>query len=585
VKKHFHILSSLWKKKTPWRVALFLLLLSSVSNTTYAIPVEPNHPVYSFLKRINTRLDLDISLNTLPLSRKQIERILVQLEPQSTLFTQVEREHYQEYKNHFLPKRLPFKTRLYFQKNERHVQLQTTLYGVVQYQDSSKGDNAFSQTTITPEIFGQLNDQWSFYSSVTAGQERGLKRRFREHYNPLFGLPYNTPEKVDANADTRFSNYSFDGFLTSLSWENQWYHLTIGNQWHQWGPGVWQHPSLSQSTYTWTLDTIQARKAWEFVPFNTIEGEPLYPNSRGPFSYRQPRRGYRSPGESYPLPQISGGISWEHLQYTKFFAHKIGTDYDSTSYLTGHRLQLQWKRFSIGAYELLSYSRDRIEWLYVIPFASLFIGEHFAGDRDNVSIGMDVEYRFSNQYRVYGELFLDDLVSPTQLFSNFWGNKYASVLGIEAEGLFWSNTTWQLEYSRVEPWVYSHHTRDNQFQTLGSLLGSSLLPNSHRVNTRIQKWFTHRISGDVEYTFYQHQHHDKGSNLFDVFEKGTSSTKNFLGDNPETSHTLEGNLMYQYSRYIRSTVKLGYHWVENEYSYEGQDNQGFLWSSSLLLSY
>ena len=574
-----------WKRKTLWCGVLFFAFSQLICNTTYATPVEPNHTIYPFLKRLNILLDLDLPLNTLPLSRKQIERILEELEKKTPLLTQVEKKRYQEYRDQFLPKRLPFKTYLYLQKGQRFIQLQTNLYGTIQYQDSAKGAYTFSQTTITPEVFGQLNNQWSFYSAVTIGQERGVQERFREHYNALFGLPYNTPEKAHAGEDVRFSNYFFDGFVTSLSWESKWYSVSIGNQWNQWGPGVWQHPSLSQSTYVWTLDSIQARNAWEFVPLNTIEGEPLYPNNRGAFGYWHPRRGYRFPRESYPLPQMSGSISWENLQYSKFFAQKIGIDYNSTSYLTGHRLQFQWNNFSLGAHELLSYSRNKIEWTYAVPFASLFVAEHFTGDRDNVSLGMDVEYRFLNQYRIYGELFLDDMVSPTQLFSNFWGNKYASVLGVEIEDLFWKNSTWQLEYSRVEPWVYSHHTKDNQFQTIGSLLGSSLLPNSHRVNTRIQKLFTHRVSGDIQYTFYQHQHHQRGSNLFDVFTKGTLSTKNFLGENPESKHTLEGQLIYQYSRYVQSTAKLGYRWVENVYSHEGNNHSSFLWAFSLLLRY
>jgi hypothetical protein len=282
---------------------------------------------------------------------------------------------------------------------------------------------------------------------------------------------------------------------------------------------------------------------------------------------------------------LRGSLQWEFLKYTKFIGQKTSLSFESASYLTGHRLELRWRNITAGAYEILSYSRDEIEWSYALPFVSLFIAEHMVGDRDNVAMGFDLQYVLMNKCRVFLEIFLDDLVGPLELFKDFRGNKTAYVIGAEAPDLAMQNSNIRLEYSRIVPWVYSHDVPDNQLQHLGATLGSGIPPNSQSVNVCLTKYLLSGFEISTAYGLYQHQHNDRGSSLFDVFQEGDPPNREFLGSNFEFRHTADLLVNYKWRHYIETAGLLGYHYTGNWRSSRDLVLKGIRLGLSIFLRY
>jgi hypothetical protein len=120
------------------------------------------------------------------------------------------------------------------------------------------------------------------------------------------------------------------------------------------------------------------------------------------------------------------------------------------------------------------------EWVYMIPFVPYAFAEHYVGDRDNALLSFDMTVMWPRAFRWYIEVLLDDITAPWTLLSDDWGNKWAAVAGGQFFGVVWGkDITATVEYTRIEPWVYTHFGGgSHRYTHFGQSLGSSLGPNA-----------------------------------------------------------------------------------------------------------
>ncbi|HEY3296732.1 MAG TPA: capsule assembly Wzi family protein [bacterium] len=156
----------------------------------------------------------------------------------------------------------------------------------------------------------------------------------------------------------------------------------------------------------------------------------------------------------------------------------VRRDY-AEKFLAAHRLQVNVSRWlQVGIYEAVVYGERSFDLDYVNPMMFLRSAEHYADDRDNALMGFDLKWRPLRDVLLHGDLLIDD-VSTTHLGEGFFGNKLGFQGGAEwydPAGL--SNTRLVCEYTRIEPYVYSHKFAINSYQHYGSVLGASTGPNS-----------------------------------------------------------------------------------------------------------
>ena len=183
-----------------------------------------------------------------------------------------------------------------------------------------------------------------------------------------------------------------------------------------------------------------------------------------------------------------------------------------SKYLAGHRFELSFPRlFDFGLSELIVYSRRSLELAYLNPVNLFKEIEPELHDRDNSFISTDFQLHTFSNLELYGTLLIDDIVL-SKLGSRFYANEFAFTVGgnyIEPAGL--ENADLVLEYTRIDPYVYSHHIPENSFTHDQFIIGNHLGPNSDDVFTRASYRFSRKWKASLEMELSRH-----GDNIMDV---------------------------------------------------------------------
>jgi hypothetical protein len=275
-----------------------------------------------------------------------------------------------------------------------------------------------------------------------------------------------------------------------------------------------------------------------------------------------------APPETYVRGEISFGI----MDYTQTVG-RLESENDKPKYFYTHRINvpLLKNRLDLGLTEVVingsttnqqpdtspdalrkGYYEVTRDWEigYMIPFVPYVFMEHYLGDRDNKALSFDCNIAFPDNFRWYGELFIDDMLNPWSLFfSNDWGNKWALDIG----GQYFTNVlsrdvTVTAEYCRVEPWVYTHfYGGSHRYDNFNVCLGAPLGPNSDLLSLSCETRLTPRNTVGLSLTHARTNHVQRGGNITDVFQDpGTahpdSPTRVFLNpaDSGEATVTRAG---------------------------------------------
>ncbi len=212
-----------------------------------------------------------------------------------------------------------------------------------------------------------------------------------------------------------------------LVWKLPWFYLEFGRDQAQWGPGYQGSLMLSQNNPLFDLLKLSAQ--FERFHFTSIHGK---------------------------LNSEAGN-----------------------KYLAAHRLEVRvtpW--FYLAGSEAVVYGGRGIEPQYLNPIMPYHIAEHHLGDKDNNTLGFDFTLFPIKRHKVYGELFIDDFTSSENPFTYF-GNKFAFTLGhfwVNPFGI--PNVDFRTEYTRIEPYVYTHRDSINIYQHYNQSIGHWLGPNS-----------------------------------------------------------------------------------------------------------
>jgi hypothetical protein len=148
-------------------------------------------------------------------------------------------------------------------------------------------------------------------------------------------------------------------------------------------------------------------------------------------------------------------------------------------YLAMHRFKFSlFSVANIGLGEMVIYQRVSPEFAYLNPVNFYKSAEHSLGDQDDPYIFIDLELFPARNLKLYGSWIIDD-IDFGKMGTDWWGNEFAwqagaynaSLAGIaDLDGL--------VEFTRVEPYVYSHHIAGNHFTHSNIPVGSRLAPNS-----------------------------------------------------------------------------------------------------------
>ncbi|MBR6453755.1 MAG: hypothetical protein IKS97_04145 [Fibrobacter sp.] len=310
---------------------------------------------------------------------------------------------------------------------------------------------------------GKFTDDFLFDARVKINTDHTNRYINFNYYNPDEGLPYN---KQSENKRT------WDLFAANVSYNLKPVKLLAGFDFLEWGPARRNHVIL--------------------------RGERNFYRPWQDSSSRIP--------DAAPTPYFGYQFTLGPIEYTQYAA-KIYEKKNFGKYFHAHRLNLNLpKDITFGISETALYgstiepagsnpnpdsdSTEReFEWAYAIPFIPFVFQEHLQGDQDNISLAFDLSVKTIPNWEFYGELMWDDMKSLTSMFDDsWWGNKWAATLGVARDNIVLGPATlgWMFEYTRIEPWVYTHHKgRAYTYASYAQSLGSDLGPNSQEIHTEV----------------------------------------------------------------------------------------------------
>lgn len=238
-------------------------------------------------------------------------------------------------------------------------------------------------------------------------------------------------------------------------------------------------------------------------------------------------------------------------------------------WISSHRLAISLtEKIDIGLQESVIYGDRDLEPAYLNPIIPYLIAEHTLGDKDNVSLGFDYNVNLGYGLKMYGEFFIDDLFAPWELFSNYWGNKFALNFGtLWVDPFRFSDSDIRVEYFRIEPYVYTHKNMVNIFENYNIGLGSFLEPNSDCLIFEFRKFLNSFFYFKMK---YYHSRHGEGDRR-EPHQESDSDRKKFLAGTIENYNKTSTGVSGELKRDLRFNFDIAFVKADNHQNIDKND--------------
>jgi Capsule assembly protein Wzi len=339
---------------------------------------------------------------------------------------------------------------------------------------------------IGPRLRGTLFDNIGYYVQVTEGQAVGgdqYARQVASGYDPLLTASYKfVGNKFITGFNAGYLRYSTD---------NHAFALTIGRDNFEMGNGYIDKLFISDHIPPFDFGRLDIN--YKFFHYSFFYGN--------------------LQGDSLGVPLASKNI-------------------------VGHRLDIVLSpTFRFGMYEALILSNEGISFTYLNPISVIESENLSTGPKidalNNTLMGFDCEIRPYTNMGLQLTLLIDDLNTSTLGKKTPAGddNKFGYQAGfMYAEPFGINDLTAIVEYTLLDPFVYSHRTNMSTYTSWGISLGSALPPNSDQIALELNYYLTNRITLN-----FQYKHQRSGEGFLDANGNPTLSdlgiiTRNFGGD-------------------------------------------------------
>ena len=477
-------------------VLVFLLACPVLFAQSVNLPLD--HWAYGFIERMEARGILsDIKNGTKPFSRKRMAALVTQIEEtfkeNPGALSRIEAQYLERLKGELWDELQDSGTQVRSYEKEPHLYSWNGDAGLFHLDALAGGSMAFrssgaaeAERRVTQPYYGAAarGRFWNigFYSDNRIYSEWGSGKYF-QNYDASAGYPRNA-EKDSSRATWDLSDSYFVFGIRGIQ-------IEYGRDNVAWGPS--QSNGLMFSGLAPSMDMLRIR-------FDI-----------GPALF-----------------------TWFHGQVRGDSRQK---------WISAHRIEFTPARgVSIGIHDAVVYANRGLEPAYLNPVLPFLVSQHSLGDRDNVAFGLDAALSRIRGLKLYGELFVDDFTSPWGIFSNDWANKLAFKAGgvwMDPAGL--RNAGLRAEYTRIEPFVYTHYLSSNAYENYNIGLGSDLQPNSDRILLQWDQWFSLSLRGGAGFSAVRHGLGDRRTPH--TAEDG--ETKHFLGGTVESTERIGIRLEYE----------------------------------------
>jgi hypothetical protein len=433
--------------------AVCVLAFSSLSAQSVYLPAT--HPVYNFLDKMAAKQFItDYRDAVKPLSRETIAKFLMLLDSSETKMSGVERDELQFYKEEFFEElkilnynNLPEERwHLYHYKSEPS-NFVVDLIGGASNNHMADGNvlHNWQNGIFSYGYFGKSLGAYFYYHDnhdggsyvASLGQDRAALRPL----SPLQAAVISNP--------TSATSYDYDTFNAQLNVDLGFVTLSLEQMNDVWGAG--ENGNLILSTKAPAFPQIKLRaKLSKDIDFTYIHGwlfSGILDSSR---SYNDVQLGTNSIRSIY-VPKY---IAAQMLEFTP------------------------WNGVNIALGESEIYGNRNPELLYLIPVMFFKAAEHYMNDDDNSQFFGSFKFSVVKNYNWYLTCFIDELNPSTIASSTKNHNQVGFTVGGNAYDVLYHDTKINIEYTRINPWVYNHKYPEDTYQNHGVNMGHWLGQNA-----------------------------------------------------------------------------------------------------------
>jgi hypothetical protein len=476
-------------------ILFFLLLVLSPVVKAQVELVPTSNNVYDFLDRMSVNGIIEnYSSSMIPVSRREIARYLEEIKSKSSKLSRTDKkflnDYYIEFEydiNHTLKNSSSFFSNLKFSdifhnkkqkylyaKADSNVSIFWDAIGELNY-SAANGDSlgkphvllAKLGTRIRGTLFGSVG----YYLRLSNGGRLGGTQKdalFAAEFNPILA----STRKFVSEGSKTFD--SFEGYIRYAP-KDDWLGLTIGREALSYGTGFIDKMIISD----------QNSAPFDFIKFD---------------------------------------LSYKKIKYTFLHSSIVGADSSGnqleSKYMVFHRVEfgpLFNNVMRLGFSEMLVYSNLPINLAFLNPLSFLTsadLNTELPGkNTNNTLLAIDAQFYPVKTLSLQGTWLIDDLNFETLGKSDKTGNdnKFGFQAGIDWQDAFTlKNLNLIYEYTRIDPFVYSHRSINNSYTNWNLPIGAALNPNSDEHAIKLKYDFNSRLNLSVTF-----KHQRSGMNITD----------------------------------------------------------------------
>ncbi|MDP3024967.1 MAG: capsule assembly Wzi family protein [candidate division Zixibacteria bacterium] len=334
-------------------------------------------------------------------------------------------------------------------------------------------------------------------------------------------------------------------------------------------------------------DAVQAYLSFRLPYFNLFLG-------RDNLSWGQSRLSslILSP-DSPPMDMLKLEGKWGFFKATSFFTKLDPVEYaDSTGiskarrYLSAHRLSFRIKEFAqIGFSETVVYGgkNRQFELYYLNPLLWFHGAQLNEGEDDNTFLGLDFNLTLFRKVLFYGEFLMDDFQIEKKSSSDREPNEIAYSLGTKAADLFGlTGTELNLEYLRINNWIYNQKYPWNRYLYKNKIIGNPLGPDTDELHFSLSGYLRKNLEAKISLDHLR-KGEGKISSSWNQPWLNPDYQDKFPSGTVENSNTYQLSLNYNYRNLFRANLSGDLTKVSNAGNIPGRDEK--LTRFSLLIHY
>lgn len=460
----------------------FILIISSFSSVYSQSAFEPvNSDVYDFLQRLSIKSIITVDYEIKPVTRIEIAKKLIQADNKKSELNEIDKQLLTFYLQDFQHEiKLVNKEKISDSKPEFFIVDKERRMRFFEYANNNFSFFAdpmlnFSVQSIAGEKLFVRRNGFSFYGYALDNWFYGLN--FFDNEESGKNLDINkdlTPERGTSITKIKKDAFEYDVVNASIGYYWNEGSIAIGKDYFKIGSGRNGNIILSDKAPSFPFIRF------DFKPVDWLR-----------FFYFH---GFL----------ISNVPDSSTLRYNKVKSRT--SILDVPKFIALHSISIYPSdNFSFTVGESIVYS-DQIQPIYLIPVMFFRVADHYLGRGKSSATGnaqmfADISYKnFNLKSNIYSSLFIDEL-SLNSIFSGGNLSAIGFTAGIESFDILTENSSIDLEYSRINPFVYMNSADAQTFTNDDYMLGHWIGSNGDLVSVIYKQQFIRSLSASLK-TWY-----------------------------------------------------------------------------------